>query len=66
QRQLSNRFSSTEEPNLNGESILQQFVDSFNNSSDLSVTEFPHLTVKIYYFGYLINKDYYEKFLSKL
>lgn len=66
QREISNKFSSTEEPNLKGESILQQFVVNFNNSSDLSVTEFPHLTVKIYYFGYLINKDHYEKFLSKL
>jgi spore germination protein len=66
QRQISNKFSSIEEPTLNGESILQQFVNNFNNSSDLSVTEFPHLTVKIYYFGYLINKDHFEKFLSKL
>lgn len=66
QKQISNKFSSTVEPNLNGESILQQFVESFNNSSDLSVTEFPHLTVKIYYFGYLINKDHYEQFLSQL
>jgi spore germination protein len=63
---LQKQMSSIEEPNVNGESVLQQFVEQFNHSSDLSVTEFPNLAVKIYYFGYLINKDHYEKFLSKL
>jgi spore germination protein len=54
------------EPNLAGESILQQFINDFHTSSDLSVTEFPHLTVKIYYFSYLINKDHYGQFLSNI
>ncbi|MFJ5762150.1 spore germination protein [Neobacillus sp. NPDC093182] len=58
--------SDKEDLKLAEESILQQFINNFNNSSDLSVTEFPHLTVKIYYFSYLINKDHYEQFLSKL
>jgi spore germination protein len=46
--------------------ILQQFINNFSNNSDLSVTEFPHLTVKIFYFSYLINKDHYEQFLSNI
>jgi spore germination protein len=54
------------EQDLNGESILKQFINDFHTSSDLSVTEFPHLTVKIYYFSYLINKDHYEQFLSNI
>lgn len=66
QRQISNKYNSKEEPNWDGESILQKFINNFTNSSDLSVTEFPHLTVKIYYFSYLINKDHYEQFLSNL
>lgn len=44
-------------PIVGVDSIYQQFISKFNSSSDLSVTEFPHLTVKIYYFSYLINKD---------
>jgi spore germination protein len=55
-----------EQPNSAGESILQLFISNFNISSDLSVTEFPHLTVKIYYFSYLINKDHYEQFLTNI
>jgi spore germination protein len=55
-----------EQSKLAGESILEQFISDFKNSSDLSVTEFPHLSVKIYYFSYLINKDHYEQFLSML
>ncbi len=55
-----------EQPSLSEESILQEFMTNFKNSSDLSVTEFPHLNVKIYYFSYLINKDHYEPFLAKL
>jgi spore germination protein len=55
-----------EKPKMDGESILQQFISDFNSSSDLSVTEFPHLTVKIYYFSYLINKDHYEQFLANI
>ncbi|MEC1525031.1 spore germination protein [Neobacillus niacini] len=54
------------EPKLAKEGLLQQFKNNFTNSSDLSVTEFPNLTIKIYYFSYLINKDHYEQFLSKL
>lgn len=54
------------EPNNESVSILQQFIDTFTTSSDLSVSEFPHLTVKIYFFSYLINKDHYEQFLSTI
>ncbi|MCM3691238.1 spore germination protein [Neobacillus niacini] len=55
-----------EKPNFAGESILQKFISDFKISSDLSVTEFPHFTVKIYYFSYLINKDHYEQFLASI
>jgi spore germination protein len=48
------------------DSIYLQFISNFKSSSDLSVTEFPHLTVKIYYFSYLIKKDLYEQFLSTI
>ncbi|WP_419887366.1 spore germination protein [Neobacillus niacini] len=58
---MQTNTSVQEEPN---EGLLKRFVNKFSNSSDLSVTEFPHLSVKIYYFSYLINKDQYEKFLS--
>jgi spore germination protein len=54
------------ESNSESGSILQQFISTFTNSSDLSVSEFPHLTVKIYYFSYLINKDHFEQFLSTI
>lgn len=64
--QIRNITSDMRESKLAGESILEQFISDFKNSSDLSVTEFPHLTVKIYYFSYLINKDHYEQFLSIL
>lgn len=64
--QIRNITSDKRESKLAGESILEQFSSDFKNSSDLSVTEFPHLSVKIYYFSYLINKDHYEQFLSNL
>jgi spore germination protein len=54
------------ESNSESGPILQQFISTFTNSSDLSVSEFPHLTVKIYYFSYLINKDHFEQFLSTI
>jgi spore germination protein len=66
QKEQIRDISSKEEPNLAGESILQQFISDFNGSSDLSVSEFPHLTVKIYYFSFLINKDHYEHLLSNI
>ncbi|NWQ43771.1 spore germination protein [Bacillus sp. EB106-08-02-XG196] len=53
-------------PIVGVDSIYQQFISKFNSSSDLCVTEFPHLTVKIYYFSYLINKDQYEQFLATI
>lgn len=59
-------INSKEEANSAEQSILQQFMSNFSDSSDLSVTEFPLLTVKIFYFSYLINKDHYEQFLSNL
>jgi spore germination protein len=62
--QVQSKTLVKEESNLVSESILQQFTTNFKNTSDLSVTEYPHLSVKIYYFSYLINKDHYEQFLS--
>jgi spore germination protein len=63
--QLSNA-DSEEAPILDGNSIYQQFISIFKSSSDLSVTEFPNLTVKIYYFSYLINKENFEQFLATI
>jgi spore germination protein len=45
---------------------MSQFQAFFQNCSDLSVTEFPQLEIKIYYFDYLIEKAIYEQHLSEL
>jgi spore germination protein len=45
---------------------MSQFQAFFLNCSDLSVTEFPQLEIKIYYFDYLIEKAIYEQHLSEL
>jgi spore germination protein len=45
---------------------ISQFQAYFLNCSDLSVTEFPQLEIKIYYFDYLIEKAIYEQHLSEL
>ncbi|MFP7298109.1 spore germination protein [Neobacillus niacini] len=64
--QEEHKLLSKEAPNSAGESLLQQFTTGFNNNADLSVSEFPNLFLKIYYFSYLINKDHYEHFLSNI
>lgn len=63
---IAENNNTLEQQSSDGESILQKFLTSFKNSSDLSVTEFPLLNLKIYYFSYLINKDHYEQLLAKL
>jgi spore germination protein len=47
-------------------SNLKVFQEFFENCSDLSVTEFPHLEIKIYYFSHLIEKKFYENLLSEI
>jgi spore germination protein len=48
------------------QSNISEFHLFFQNCSDLSCTEFPHLEIKIYYFSYLIDKTIYDKYLSNL
>jgi spore germination protein len=64
--QIRNITHAKQDTKIVRETLLEQFNTDFKNSSDLSVTEFPYIQVKIYYFSYLINKDHYEQFLSKL
>jgi spore germination protein len=47
-------------------SNISEFQSFFQNCSDLSCTEFPHLAIKIYYFPYLIDKAIYDQHLSDL
>jgi spore germination protein len=47
-------------------SNISEFQSFFQNCSDLSCTEFPHLDIKIYYFPYLIDKTIYDQHLSEI
>jgi spore germination protein len=48
------------------QSSISDFQSSFQKIADLSVTEFPHIPIKIYYFSYLIDKNIFNFHLSEL
>ncbi|MEW9050562.1 MAG: spore germination protein [Neobacillus sp.] len=46
--------------------LMEEFLLSFKDLSDLMLTEFQHLNLKIYYFEHLIDKNRFEQLLTKI
>jgi spore germination protein len=48
------------------QTLMDQFLMNFKDLSDLMLTEFQHLNLKIYYFEHLIEKNRFEQLLSRI